>query len=176
LQAIVDVKSPARLIVRSQGPLPIPLSKGHTVTAGHSATFRIGNVTVEYRIGTVPHESLWDEGDVLIHCTKWDGLSLPIQEARAAGMMVLTGDRKPFNEWLPPDSLIPLAGSRKTRIGPPYAEIEEAVYDPRDIAAAVDRVYGSDLTEYSETGRLYAESMSWAVLGPRYRAVLEGLL
>jgi hypothetical protein len=87
----------------------------------------------------------------------------------------MCGDRFPMSEWLPREPLIPVAGYRKNRIGPPYHEFSEAVFDPKDIAATIDRWYGRDITEYSASGKAWAESMSWAKLRPRYLEVLESL-
>jgi hypothetical protein len=39
----------------------------------------------------------------------------------------------------------------------------------------VDAWYGADLTEYSLSGRVWAEAHSWGVLRPKYLEVLEGL-
>jgi glycosyltransferase involved in cell wall biosynthesis len=159
LDAMRFVRQPVRLLVRAQEGLP-----------GCPDDPRI-----EFRKGTVPHSELHAEGDVFIHPTKFDGLSLPIQEARAAGMLVITNNRFPMNEWLPREPLIPVKEYRKARVGPPYNEFDEAVVDPRDIAATIDRWYGADITAYSLSGREWAEQHSWERLKPRYVSALEAL-
>lgn len=158
IEAIGLLKSPAKFIIRSQGRIP------------NVASDRVQTV------GVVPYDKLFAEGDVFLFPEKFNGLSLPLQEARAAGMLVMCGDRFPMNEWLPREPLIPVAGYRKERIGPPYQEFDEAIIEPRAIAATIDAYYDRDISEYSHQGKEWAEANSWAVLGQQYKAVLEGLL
>lgn len=159
LDAMRYVKSPIRLIVRSQKPLQ----------------WGVDDPRVEVRIGTVPYEQLWDEGDVLVHPHHFDGLSLPLQEARAAGMLVMGVDRCPDNTWLPREPLIPVSGYTRKRVSGRCNEFDYAILDPRDVAAKIDAVYGMDLGDYSRAGREWAASMSWQSLRPKYLDVLEGL-
>jgi len=158
LEAMRFVKSPIKLIVRSQKPLSLPFK----------------DARIDLRVGTVHHEYLWDEGDVFVFPEKFNGLSLPLQEARAAGMLVMCGDRFPMNDWLPAEPLIKVKSYRPNQVGGAYREFKEAMIDPKDIAKAIDRVYGSDVTDYSLAGREWAKTMSWDVLGPFYRSLLTG--
>jgi hypothetical protein len=158
LAALPHVKSPARFVVRSQ-----------------DRRWAASDPRLEVRFGTAPYESLWEEGDCLVWPHKFDGLSLPLNEARAAGMLVMSTDRFPDNEWLPREPLIPVAGYARACVSPRCLEFDEARIDPRAIAAKIDDFYGRDITEYSLAGRRWAEENSWGVLGPKYRATLEGL-
>jgi glycosyltransferase involved in cell wall biosynthesis len=162
-QAIPLVKSPAKFVIRSQ----------EDPGAWRAVE---GDPRVALHFGTVPYEELFATGDVFVHPTKFDALSLPLQEARAAGMLCMTGDRFPMNQWIPPDGLIPIRRYTRERIGPPYNSVDVAHYDPKDIAAKIDAVYGSDLTEYSASGKAWAESMSWDALRPKYMQTLEALV
>jgi hypothetical protein len=164
LAAMEFVESPITLVLRSQKPLDVPVFQKFVPWKILQQTGR-----------TVPYEDLFATGDVFIHPTKWDALSLPLQEARAAGMLCMTGDRFPMNQWLPPDGLIPVRRYTRERIGPPYNPVDVAHYEPKEIAAKIDAVYGTDLTAYSLAGKAWAESMSWANLRPRYLEVLESL-
>ncbi len=57
-------------------------------------------VVVQY--GDTPREMLFGpEHDVFVMAEKYNGLSLPLMEARASGMLVVTSDRFPTNTWLP---------------------------------------------------------------------------
>jgi glycosyltransferase involved in cell wall biosynthesis len=161
-QAIPLVKSPAKFAIRSQE------DRGAWRAVD-------GDPRVALHFGTVPYEELFAAGDVFVHPTKFDALSLPLQEARAAGMLCMTGDRFPMNQWIPSDGLIPVRRYTRERIGPPYNPIDVAHYDPKDIAATIDRWHGRDITEYSASGKAWAETMSWANLKPRYTEVLESL-
>ncbi len=159
LDAIKLCKSDARFIIRSQKPL-----------MWHMVDSRVKVVE-----GTVPWSELYQEGDVYLHPTKFDALSMPIQEAFASGMPVMTGDRFPMNTWLPTDLLIPIKGYTKQSISPSCLEFDEAGYDPQDIANMIDNLYGKDISSYSLWGRNWAEDNSWDVLGPKYLKVLEQL-
>lgn len=121
-------------------------------------------VTIE--LGGVPYSDLFASHDVFLMAEKYNGLSLPIQEARAAGMVVVTSDRFPMNDWLPKEYLIPVSSVKPYRNSGAYYSVTESVIDPRDIAATVDRIYGQDVTEYSRSGLVWAEQNSWDVLKP----------
>lgn len=57
--------------------------------------------------GTLPYDQLFMNGDVFVFPEKFNGLSLPLQEARAAGMLVMSTDRFPMNMWLPDKMVCP---------------------------------------------------------------------
>lgn len=174
------LKSEAKVIIRSQEPCfgseinrPIPPN-------------------VEVRVGTFPSQTLWDDGDVFVMPEKFNGLSLPLQEARAAGMLVMCGDRWPMNDWLPNNELVAANGGHipyqklnplipvscyvRSCVSGRCLNFDEAVFEPKAIAARIDEWYGRDISTYSELGKVWAQEMSWEVLGPKYREVLESLL
>jgi len=160
------VKSDAQILVRAQD-----------VRALNSIVrdvFKDGKIpdcfTLE--IGSVEYEKLWD-GDVLVAPEKYNGLSLPLQEAYAAGMLVMTTDRYPVNTWLSKGPLIPVHETRKARVGKGYLEFEESVVRPEDIAVNIDEWYDKDITIASKMGRLWAQANSWKVLKPVYLEELE---
>lgn len=179
IEALQYIKSKAKFIIRSQDRISVPFDE---VDAGGNdgnqwgGTGRIGNCKVCFQGGTFPQSALFDEGDGFVFPEKFNGLSLPLQEARAAGMLVMCGDRFPMNTWLPTPPLIPVVSTRMNRVGPPYMPFEESVFDPRAIAAKIDEWYGRDISDYSESGREWAETMSWKVLGPKYRVLLEEIV
>ncbi len=162
LEAIRLVKSPAKFIIRWQKDLAVPR---------HIYDNR--NVLLEP--GSIAWNELYDEGDVFVFPEKFNGLSLPLQEARAAGMLVMATDRFPNNEWFPDYAPLPVAATRKNRIGPPYREFDEAIVDPKDIAERIDAWYGQDIADYSLSGKQWAEENSWKALKPRYKQLLEQL-
>lgn len=57
--------------------------------------------------GTLPYDRLFLNGDVFVFPERFNGLSLPLQEARAAGMLVMATDRFPMNIWLPGEAPCP---------------------------------------------------------------------
>lgn len=151
LQALPLVHSPLRLIVRSQVPINVSYE----------------DPRLEVRVGQF--EDIWSEGDVFVFPEKFNGLSLPLQEAYAAGMLVMAGDRFPINKWLPYPPLIPNAGYRKERIA---VEFESAIYTPQAIAQKMDEWYGKDISEFSVQGREWAKANSWTKLKEKYETVL----
>lgn len=192
VEALKYIKAPAKLLLRTQGTrLDVPYKPDGT------------NVLVEQRIGTVSPEEVYREGQCFLFPEKFNGLSLPLQEARASGMLIMCGDRFPMNTWLPNaipgrdfkeergnplvpipgtekietfNPLIPVKGYRKNQIGPPYNVFDEAIFDPRDIAAKIDEWYGRDISDYSESGREWAALNSWTALKPRYVELLQRLV
>ncbi len=146
LEAMKHVKSPIKLIVRSQVPIK-----------------EYDDPRIEYRIGTF--EDIWDEGDVFVFPEKFNGLSLPLQEAFASGMAVMAGDRFPINTWLPKDLLIPIEGYKKERLA---VEFDSAIYKIQDISNTLDKWYGQDISKYSHAGKAWAEQNSWTKLKEAY--------
>lgn len=174
VEAMRHVKSGARLTLRAQ-------ESGRQYWAGGQLRDSAGAPTnlpdnIDLQIGTFPYEKMFATGDVFVFPEKFNGLSLPLQEARAAGMLVMCGDRFPMNTWLPREPLIPVQGYRKARIGPPYNEFDEAIFDPKAIAYTIDEWFGKDITQYSLEGKAWAQEHSWASMKPRYVSLLEELV
>lgn len=151
LEAMQYVKSPLKLIVRSQVPIKIP-----------------DDPRIELRVGQFA--DIWSEGDVFVFPEKFNGLSLPLQEAYAAGMLVMAGDRFPINTWLPPAPLIPVDHYTTERIS---VEFQCAQYIPTAIAAAMDEWYDKDITEFSHMGKVWGEQHSWKALKEKYEIHLS---
>lgn len=161
LEAWKLVRSPLHLLVRTQ-------ERGHGRTDCNEAG---GTLRVIH--GTLSRNVLFSEGDVFLFPEKFNGLSLPLQEACAAGMAVMCGNRFPMNSWLPGECLLPVAHYHKGRIGGGYSEFDEAVFNPKDIAAAMDWWYGRDISHLAQQGQQWRDSHSWEVLGPKILELLE---
>lgn len=157
-------KEGVELVIRTQEKLDVPLRNLGT------------KVLVRQEIGTTPYERLFSEGDVFIFPERFNGLSLPLQEARASGMLVMATNRFPMNTWLPREPLIPTRGKRTSCVAQRCLEYAEAVVEPRDIATTIDSWYERDITEYSQGGKAWAEANSWAVWKPQYMSRLERLV
>jgi glycosyltransferase involved in cell wall biosynthesis len=153
LAAMAFVRSPIKLIVRLQ-------PKAHF-------EIQSNDPRVEVRIGSVPYEALFDEGDVFVMPDKFGGSFLSMQEAFAAGMPVIASDR-PNNQWLPRELLIPVHDYTTMRI---MRAFQCAVVTPQDIAARLDAVYGQDIECFSRAGQTWAEANGWAALKGRYDAL-----
>lgn len=88
LSAVRLCNEPQRVILRSHGErIPVPRN----------------NRGVDVEIVTEPVADYWrlyDEGELLVMPRRYGGLSLPVQEAMAAGMAVLMPDAEPqASEW-----------------------------------------------------------------------------
>ena len=170
MQAMVFVKSSIELTIRSQereGMERLLSSAPNCKTDP-----RVLIVSEE-----IPRWKLFDSlYDVYIAPEKYNGLSLPLQEAYAAGMTVMTSNRFPNTEWLPNEPLIPVSRTQKVQVARGHLEIEESVIDPRAIAAKIDEVYGTSIINYSLKGDLYRRENSWSNLKHRYLEALESVL
>lgn len=159
--AISLCKTSPKLIIRSQSSRILEMAK------------RLPGAVVQ---GEVGYQDLWHQGDVFLFPEKFNGLSLPLQEARAAGMLVMASNRFPVNQWLPMEPLIHVGGYRISRIGPSYRAFEEAIVSPESIAKCIDAWNGAAIESYSLSGRQWAEGMSWEALKPKYMRVLHSLI
>lgn len=160
LDAISLVRSPAKFIIRSQVEISHP---------------SLRDPRVEYFRGTAPRDVLFDEGEVFVFPEKFNGLSLPIQEAFAAGMVVMCSRRYPMTEWLPLEPMIPVHAYRTNRISSRYRTFEEAIIRPEDIASTIDNWYGLSITDLSERGIEYGRTNSWSSLKFQYQDLLKSL-
>lgn len=174
LAALPKVRSPIKLILRMREPFGLtPLARGYCETAQRLIEAARADDRVELVEGGIPFQELWRDGDVFVFPEKWNGLSLPLQEARASGMLVMASDRFPSNAWLPEACLIPVSGYRQSRVF--GVSFREAVIDSDAIAATIDRWFDADLQAYSEAGRAWAREHSWKRWRQPYLDALSGI-
>lgn len=152
LEAVQYVQSPFKLIIRSQ-----------------SNELRSSDPRVTIVNDTVPFSELWKTGDVFVFPEKFNGLSLPIQEAFASGMVVMATNRFPNNVYLPRAPLIDVEGYTQEHLA---RLVKVATINPKAIAAKIDALYGKDITNLSRLGKRYAAKNSWEILKKRYETVL----
>jgi hypothetical protein len=152
-------------------PTVIIRDQNHSLDIENRLAEVSSKVDVHYSSGTFPYEKLYENGDVFVFPEKFNGLSLPLQEALASGMLVMASNRFPMNTWLPEAPLIPVRSYIKDRIGS-FTEFDRAEIDPKDIAAKIDEFYDQDISEYSLFGKQWAEEHSWEKLKPRYLEIL----
>lgn len=163
VDAIHLVKSSAEFIIRGQDSRTMDAIRRDLR----------GDPRVRVESGTLPRESLWDEGDVFVFPEKFNGLSLPLQEARAAGMLVMATYRFPNLDWLPHEPLISPGSFRRGRVSARCTEFDEAVMSPELIAEKIDEWWGRDMSSYSLQGREWGRRHSWEALLPYYREYFE---
>jgi len=158
LAALPYVQSPIKLLVRSQ-------KRKHFCD----------DPRVEVINESLPFDKLWSEGDMFIFPERFNGLSLPIQEAYASGMPVMCGNRFPLNQWLPKDLLINI---KENKIGNilPNVPFNYACYDHKVLANHIDLWYDKDISSYSRMGKEWASQNSWDILRPQYLKILKGVI
>lgn len=159
LDALPLISSPIRLVIRTQDRLP------------ESEGLKDPRLTVLR--GTFARDTLYRDGDVFVFPEKFNGLSLPLQEAYASGMVVMTSDRFPNNTYLPEEPLIPVKAYETKQAMGRFRQFESAIIDPEDIAETIDKWYGRDLTDISLKGKAWARDNSWEILKPRYMEALQ---
>jgi hypothetical protein len=163
IDAMRYVKSPLKLQIRVQENVDATRQRQMAQDA-----------RIEYLPQTIPFAELWQDGDVYVAPQKFNGCSLPLQEAYASGMLVMTTDRFPMNTWLPREPMIPTKGILKdVQVGGPYLPFDESVIDPEDIARTMDAWHERDIAEWSRRGRAWAEANSWEQLKPLWMEQLS---
>lgn len=168
LEATEFIESPIKLTINSQTSQLSQLVK--------SLPHVKDDPRITINVGNQKWPDMWDNGDVLVFPEKFNGLSLPLQEARMAGMLIMATNRFPMDQWLPNECLIPTCGTRTSNISGAYNDFEEAIIDPKDIAKTIDEWYGQDITQYSQDGKEWTKTMSWEALKPRYMEQIECVL
>lgn len=166
LEAMKYVKSNMELLVTAQ-PCP-PMAQLF-------AKYK-NNPKTKFLLEEQPQDQLYANGDVFVYPERINGLSLPLMEAYASGLLVMTTNRFPANTWLPTYPLLPTEGYHLESIrGGSGFNLHWAIVNPQDIAQCIDHWYGKDITEYSLEGKEWAEDNSWEVLKPRYLEALESV-
>lgn len=118
------------------------------------------------------YEKQWDGEDVLVAAERRNGMSLPLAEAYAAGMLVMTTDRFPMNTWLPREPMFPFYKSERVRDGG-HLEHDLVSIDPKTIAAKMDEWFNRDISDYSLRALEWARANSWESLKPKWIEALE---
>ncbi|MAF36925.1 hypothetical protein CL622_07445 [archaeon] len=160
IEAIPLIKSPIKLTINTQ----------------NNTKYKdlVNDVRVTVNTGTRNYEDLWVDGDVFVFPENLNALSLPLQEARAAGMYIIAGDRFPINKWLPIEGLIPVKEYKNINLG--QGNIAYAKYTPHDLAKKIDNIYNTDISQYSLDGLTYAQENSWESLYPKYINYIKSIL
>ena len=158
IEALPYIESPIKLKLRAQG-LDLP---------------EVNDPRVEVVNRSLELSELWGGSDVFIFVERFNGLSLPLQEAHSAGMLVIAGKRYPIDTWLPTEPLVEPSGYEMLQFT--SVQFQSAQYEPRAIARKIDEFYGTDITAYSLAGKRWAEENSWEKLAPVYRALLASMV
>lgn len=112
-------------------------------------------------------------GGVMVLPRKYGGLSLPMNEALASGMPIITTDISPNNLWLPEEWLVPARKVGTFQIKKPV-DCYEA--DLAKLAEKIDQFCDENFYHAAVSKAIdLKESISWDTLLPLYRRTLEGL-
>jgi glycosyltransferase involved in cell wall biosynthesis len=129
-------------------------------------------VDVDWRINTEPNYwDLYRDVDVLIAPRRYGGLSLPTQEALAAGIPVVMTDCPPNDTW--PGPRIPVHHSKPFDCMGGRFDSYEA--DPEALAAVMTDLatHPATVAELSAEASKWAEANSWEALTPLWMDTLS---
>ena len=114
---------------------------------------------------------LYDEGSVLVGPRRYGGLSLPFNEAAAAGMGLLLSDTPPNDEW--PARLA--EGSKGLPVTVPGGAIRTFTVEPHYLASHIDQLVRdrSLIAEMSQRSIDWASAHSWERLAMTYLEELD---
>lgn len=164
LAALPLLEHPVRVLIRHAGRGP-----------GEPGAEIIGRASVEW----LPHDDgpYWDawpaDADALVMPRRFAGLSLPMQEAAAQGLPILTLDREPEAGWLPAEARVAarVAGRVTTWRG---RHVDYWDADPQDLADRIDVLTTSPdmAAELSAASRAWAGELAWSCWVDTYREVL----
>ncbi len=127
------------------------------------------NVTV--RVASLDDSAdLYDEGDVCLQPSRWEGLGLPLLECQASGLPLITTDAAPMNEHNP-WRVVPAAATR-ARLGE-HRTIPVHEVDPGELIRTLRAVQGASLSQASQAARRFVEEHhSWTAARPRLLSLL----
>jgi glycosyltransferase involved in cell wall biosynthesis len=162
LEAIPLVKAPVEFLIRSQVPIP-PVS----------------DTRISVQMEEASYGDLWIEGDIYLHLHRWDGLSLPINEAMAAGMPIIAPNFYPHNEFLPKRLLFPVEATVRECLSEGLREIDVHVISASAVAQKIDEVamlQEHEIALLSQAVNQLADERSWSVMRPKFVEILNSLI
>ena len=156
IESMKYVQSPIKLKIRTQ-----------------TEDYDFEDSRIEYVKKNLSFQELWQAGDVFVFPERWNGLSLPLQEAFSSGCLVMAGNRFPINTWLPSQPLIDVDSSQTIMVECHLIQAEK--FAPKDIAKKIDEWYDKDIEEFSLLGKQFYEQNSWDVLKQKYKECIMSL-
>lgn len=110
-------------------------------------------------IDTETMNMIYNAMDVFCLPSRGEGFGVPLIEAQAAGVPVITTDYTSMTELVGPGWLVPTAARDLTPLGSWYA-----MADIGAVADAMDEAYNADLKEKSTEARAFALNYDWDAL------------
>lgn len=122
------------------------------------------------------YSQIYKKGSVLVLPRRYGGNCLPLNEALSAGMPVIMSDLSPQNDLLPHNWLVK-ARLMDTEFAPRF---KIPVYEclPAEIMLKMlwfKSLSNQDMARENQRASDLAETISWEVMAPKYREVLEAL-
>jgi glycosyltransferase involved in cell wall biosynthesis len=126
---------------------------------------------VEVRPSARANEGLYDEGDVCVQPSHWEGLGLSLLECQAAGLPLITTDAPPMNEHNP-FRVVPVCGTEPVSLYGCHPFAAQRI-DPDALVCVLREVAGTDVSAASRAARAFvAAEHSWEQSGAALRALL----
>ena len=121
---------------------------------------------VTYRRQLFPNRAnVYTGFDVLIQPSSYEGFGLPILEAQACGMPVISTDAQPMNEHILDHDALVQADKvirLETRSGSPTrVNMDQHLVTAAGVAATIRRMSDGDISAKSAQARIYALSRAW---------------
>jgi glycosyltransferase involved in cell wall biosynthesis len=130
------------------------------------------NVKIDYGSRDTRAE-LYDEGDVLIYPSHYDGHSLVGLEGMASGLPVITTDAEPMNEFWTPGYQLCVKAAEHQHAGTVNPHCLAHKVDIDDLAEKIRWCAENDMSTISEANRAIVErDHSWSVLRDRWKKVI----
>jgi GT2 family glycosyltransferase/glycosyltransferase involved in cell wall biosynthesis/tetratricopeptide (TPR) repeat protein/SAM-dependent methyltransferase len=124
---------------------------------------------VEVRAEVVRPEELYQDGDICVQPSRWEGLGLPLLEAQACGLPLVTTDGPPMTEYRP-YRLIRATCDSQMIGGRPVPAYEAS---PDHLARILRELWRQDIGAASAAARLFVEAFhSWTVVAPQLLSLL----
>ncbi len=161
LDALSMVKHDMEFVIRTQTDYPLPQD-----------LMRIPpNVRMTLEKNPERRDLLYSEGECFVFPEKFNGLSLPLQEAFASGMSVIAQNRFPINTWLPKENLVTPLGYQLASISPRFQKFETSVVDIRGLANMIDSVVAK---QFDSTYNLwFRKNTRWSKQRPMYDSLMQ---
>lgn len=124
-------------------------------------------------VGPTPERAQqYEDGDVLLYCSKLDGHSLVGLEAMAAGLVIVTTDAVPMSELFKSRDLLVKVASRENA-GMINPHCMANIVNVHDLAEKIRFCAMHNMTAISnENRRIACDEYSWDVLRPRWKKAL----
>jgi glycosyltransferase involved in cell wall biosynthesis len=153
------LRSNPEIIIHSQQPI----------------NFRIRNRNLRVSLTTNNKPNYWENygGGVLILPRKFGGQSLPMNEALASGMPIITTAISPNDKWLPEEWMVKSFAQGVLHCKKKCTMFEA---DPRRLAQKIDQFCEQDFYEQAVQKAIdLGKSISWDTLLPKYHETFNNL-